>query len=94
MFNVRDLVKQILAAGGAAFAAAFPAAALAGDYQAGKAAVLAGLAAAFAAAVGLVGTIVKQLVERARGIVARDSSELIEYLDAAETMIAQAKKVA
>ena len=91
MIRIVELAKQALAAGAASFVAAWPAA-FAGDLTAAKAAVVAGIAAAAGVAAGAVGNLIKQAIQKARGIIGAGSEAALGLLDQAEAAIEEAKK--
>lgn len=92
MFNLERLLKEVVAAGATAFSAVFPAASIVGNYTAAKAAVVAGLSAAFGAAVMLVGQLVKQLWDIARGYLRVGADEAVGLLSEAQVKIREALK--
>ena len=91
MFNFKQMFLQILAAGAVGFGAAISAAFM-GDVSGALAAAHGGVGAAVAVALGLAGNLIKQLIDRARGVLASGSAEAVEYLDLAEQYIGEAKQ--
>lgn len=91
MLKIVEAVKQAAAAAAAAFVALFPSAAIVGEVTGAKAAVVAALGAAFALVAGFAGNLVKQLIQRARGLLDVGYEELAGLLDEAEGAIKAAK---
>jgi hypothetical protein len=96
MLKIVELVKQTLAGLGAGFAATLAsvaslASALKLDIASGKQLIIAALGAGFGLIAGLVGNLIKQLVEKARGLASVSYDEIAGLLDEAEGAIRAAK---
>jgi len=92
MFDFYAMFKQVAAAVSVSFVGAFPAAALAGDLTASKAAVVGAIAAGIGVAAGLAGNLIKQLIDRARGFLKAGADEAVALLAEAQAKIAEAKR--
>lgn len=91
MLKIVEAVKQAAAAAAASFTALFPSAAILTDLGAAKAALIAALGAGFGLICGFVGNLVKQAIERARGLLDIGYEEIAGLLDEAEGAIKAAK---
>ena len=96
MLKIVELVKQTLAGLGAGFAATLAsvaslASALKLDIASGKQLIISALGAGFGLVAGLVGNLIKQAVERARGLLGVGYDEIAGLLDEAEGAIRAAK---
>jgi hypothetical protein len=92
MFDFITLIKQVVATGAASFAASGIASTLIADLSAGQDAIVGAVGAAVGAALMLGGNLLKQLIERARGILAISADEASAWLDSATEAIREAKK--